>query len=78
MKIKTGKVLEITNLYTGEEFKVLHDSRAQARREGSRAIARMRQGVFTISDFSTGAVLDYGDTDSNPTHLAEYYALVGE
>jgi len=62
MKLHNAKVLEITNLYTGEESKSLHDNRSQARREGKRAVARMQEGVYTVSDFATGAVLDYGDT----------------
>lgn len=64
MKTNNGKVLEITNLYTGEEFRSFHDNRSQARREGKRAVARMVEGVYTITDFATGAVLDYGDTAS--------------
>lgn len=62
MKITSGKVLEITNLYTGEEFKSLHENRSRARREGNRAVARMQDGVYTVTDFATGAVLDYGDS----------------
>ena len=62
MKTTTGKVLEITNLYTGEEFRSFHDNRSAARREGRRAIARMEEGVYTITDFATGTVLDYEDS----------------
>jgi len=62
MKTNNGKILEITNLYTGEEFRSFYDNRSAARREGRRAIARMEEGVYTITDFATGTVLDYEDS----------------